>query len=103
MTTQAQEESKLQALITKFGGWAGIALVSLACWTYQGDRSKTNDDIRRLEEAQAVYAQQVNRLEDTKLSKAEFKMSQDVWIRETTGMREDVRELTKAMHQLMQK
>lgn len=100
---QTQEESKLQQLIAKFGGWAGVALVTLACWTYNGDRAKTDADIRRIEDGMVTYSQQINRLEDTKLSKEEFKTAQDVWIRETSGMREDIRDLTKLLQQQLQK
>lgn len=103
MTTQSQEEGKLQQLIAKFGGWAGIALVTLACWTYQGDRSNVQQQIIQIEKSISSNSRSINRLQEGKLSKEEFKTAQENWIRETAGMREDIRDLTKIIQRQLER
>lgn len=98
-----REDSKVQQLIAKLGGWAGIALVSLAAFTYQGDKAATQQTISTLERSIAQNASDISQVRDTKLSKEEFKQAQDTWIRETAGMREDVRDLTKIIQRQLEK
>jgi len=90
-------ESKLQELIAKFGGWAGLALISVVAFMYQGDRANTQSAITGLEKNIAANVRAINRLQEGKVSREEFKSVQEQWIRETMGLRQDIRELTGAL------
>lgn len=90
-------ESKLQELIAKFGGWAGIALVSLSAFMYQGDKANTQSAMTGLEKSIASTQREISRLQEGKVSREEFKSVQEQWIRETQGLRQDIRELTGAL------
>ena len=91
------ETSKLQDLIWKFGGWAAIALISVIGVMYQGDRAHTQTAIASLEKSIAANQRSINRLQEGKVSREEFKTVQEQWIRETAGLRQDIRELTNAL------
>lgn len=97
MSNPQNEGSKLQDLIEKFGGWAGIALVSLAAFMYQGDKANTMAAISGLEKNIATNQRAISRLQEGKVSREEFKSVQEQWIRETQGLRQDIRELTGAL------
>lgn len=97
MTNPVNEGSKLNELIEKFGGWAGLALVSLAAFTYQGDKASTMQAIAGLEKNIETNQRAINRLQEGKVSREEFKSVQEQWIRETQGLRQDIRELTGAL------
>lgn len=90
-------ESKLQDLIQKFGGFAGIALVSLAAFTYQGDKANIQSSIANAEKGIAANQRAISRLQEGKVSREEFKTVQEQWIRETIGLREDIREGLKTL------
>jgi uncharacterized protein YukE len=92
-----KETSKVQELIEKFGGWAAIALISLLGFMYQSDRANTQAEIRGLEKQIASQSGSIRRLQEGKVSREEFKTVQEQWIRETQGMRQDLRELTSAL------
>ena len=91
------ESGKLQGLIEKFGGWVGLALISLAAFTYQGDRATTQASIVRLEKSIEANVRATNRLQEGKVSREEFKSVQEQWIRETQGLRQDVRDLAQVL------
>lgn len=91
------ETSKLQQLIEKFGGWAGLALVTLAAFTYQSDKAAMQATIVRLEKSIESNVLATSRLQEGKLSREEFKDAQEVWIRETQGLRQDVRDLAQVL------
>lgn len=91
------EVSKLQELIEKFGGWAVVALISVLGFMYQGDRANTQNAIEGLEKSIATNQRAIGRLQEGKVSREEFRTVQEQWIRETQGLRQDIRELTNAM------
>ncbi|AXF53003.1 MAG: hypothetical protein [Caudoviricetes sp.] len=91
------DTGKLQELIEKFGGWAAIALISVIGFMYQGDRANTQSSIAALEKNIADNRRAINRLQEGKVSREEFKTVQEQWIRETAGLRQDIRELTNAL------
>ena len=97
MSQPVNEGSKLHDLIEKFGGWAGIALVSLAAFMYQGDKSNTMAAITAVEKNIDAQQRQISRLQEGKVSREEFKSVQEQWIRETIGLREDIREGLKTL------
>lgn len=97
MSNQNEERSKVQELIEKFGGWAGIALLGLACFTYQSDKAATASSIASLEKNIATNQRAIGRLQEGKVSREEFKSVQEQWIRETQGLRTDIRSLTDAL------
>jgi uncharacterized protein YukE len=90
-------ESKLQELIAKFGGWAGLALISVVVFMYQGDKANTQSAITGLEKSIASTQREISRLQEGKVSREEFKSVQEQWIRETQGLRQDIRGLTDAL------
>lgn len=92
-----QPESKLQELIQKFGGWAGLSLVALTAFMYQGDRANTMNAIAGVEKSIAAQQRQISRLQEGKVSREEFKNVQEQWIRETQGLRTDIRDLARAL------
>jgi hypothetical protein len=93
--SEAKSEGKLQQLIEKFGGWAAIALVTLACFTYQGDRANTQSQIIAIETNLKTTNRAISRLQEGKVSKEELKNVQESWIRETAGLRQDIRDFMK--------
>lgn len=97
MSNPQNETSKLQDLIERFGGWAGIALVSLAAFMYQGDKTNTQNALDALEKNIATNQRAISRLQEGKVSREEFKSVQEQWIRETQGLRQDIRDLTGAL------
>lgn len=97
MSNPTNEGNKLQDLIEKFGGWAGLALVSLAAFMYQGDKTNTMNAIAGLEKNIESNQRAISRLQEGKVSREEFKSVQEQWIRETQGLRQDIRELTGAL------
>ena len=88
---------KLQGLIEKFGGWAALALVALVGYMYQGDRVNTQNAIAAAEKGIAANARAINRLQEGKVSREEFKNVQEQWIRETQGLRQDIRDLASVL------
>lgn len=88
---------KLQGLIEKFGGFAGLALISLTAFIYQGDKTNTQAAIATLEKNITYNQRAIGRLQEGKVSREEFKSVQEQWIRETQGLRQDIRELTGAL------
>lgn len=90
-------ENKLQELIQKFGGFAGIALITLTCFMYQSDRSSMNGAIAGLEKNIAANQRAISRLQEGKVSREEFKNVQEQWIRETQGLRQDLRDLASVL------
>lgn len=86
-------ENKLQDLIQKFGGFAGVALISLTAFMYQADRTNTQSAIAGLEKNIAANQRAISRLQEGKVSREEFKNVQEQWIRETQGLRQDIRDL----------
>lgn len=91
------ETGKLQQLIEKFGGWAGLAIVSLVVFMYQGDKAITSAAIAGLEKNIAANQQAIDRLQEGKVSREEFKSVQEQWIRETQGLRQDIRDLAQVL------
>lgn len=91
------EGSKLQELIEKFGGWACIALLTLVGVIYTNDRQNTANELAALEKSIAATQRAIGRLQEGKVSREEFRSVQEQWIRETQGMRQDIRELTGAL------
>ena len=91
-----KSEGKLQQLIEKFGGWAAIALISLAAFTYNGDKANTQAQIASIEKNIATTNRAIARLQEGKVSKEELKNVQEQWIRETTGLRQDIRDFMKS-------
>lgn len=90
-------ESKLQELIQKFGGWAGVSLVVLTCFMYQTDRQNTQNAIAGLEKNISANQRAISRLQEGKVSREEFKNVQEQWIRETQGLRQDIRDLASVL------
>lgn len=97
MSQPANEGGKLQELIGKFGGFAGVALISLAAFMYQGDKANNQAAISGLEKNIQANQRAISRLQDGKVSREEFKTAQEQWIRETIGLRQDIRDLTGAL------
>lgn len=86
-------ESKLQELIQKLGGYAGIALITLACFMYQSDKTTMAATISGLEKSIASNQRAISRLQEGKVSREELKNVQEQWVREMQGMRQDLRDL----------
>lgn len=97
MTDQKGSSNKLQDLIERFGGWATLALLTLVCYMYQADRVQIQNAIENVEKSVAVNVRAINRLQEGKVSREEFKNVQEAWIRETQGLRQDVRDLTNSL------
>lgn len=91
MPVQAND-NKLQELISKFGGFAGIALISLTAFMYQADRASTKNEIAGLEKNIATNVRAISRLQDNKASRAELKELQEAWLRESQTSRQDYKE-----------
>jgi len=96
-TTQNSEGNKLHELVEKFGGWTAAILLALLCYMYQGDRANTAQAIAGLEKNIEANQTAIGRLQEGKLSREEFKSTQEQWIRETVGIRQDIRDLTIAL------
>lgn len=96
--SERNEGGKLQELIEKFGGWAAIALITLVGFMYQGDRANTQANIASLEKVVAAQGRAISRVQEGKVSKEELKNVQEQWIRETTGLRQDIRDFMKAQN-----
>lgn len=97
MPESTRSDNKLQELIEKFGGWAAIALISVIGFMYQGDRANTQSTITGLEKGIATNQRAIARLQEGKVSREEFKSVQEQWIRETQGLRQDIRDLAGAL------
>lgn len=97
MTETSQKSDKLQTLIEKWGGWAAVALITLLGYMYQGDRANTQNAIQSAEKGIAANARAINRLQEGKVSREEFKNVQEQWIRETQGLRQDIRDLASVL------
>lgn len=104
MSNQANDGSKLQELIWKFGGWAVLALISVVGVMYTNDRQNTANELATLEKSITATQRAISRLQEGKVSREEFRSVQEQWIRETQGMRQetqgmrqDIRELTSAL------
>lgn len=95
--TQSSENGKLQTMIEKFGGWAAATLIALIGYMYQGDRANTQSAISSVERGITLNTRAISRLQEGKVSREEFKTVQEQWIRETQGLRQDIRELTGAL------
>lgn len=87
------ENGKLQALIDKFGGWATGSLIMLLGYMYQGDRANIQAAVANAEKGIATNQRAISRLQEGKVSREEFKNVQEQWIRETQGLRQDIRDL----------
>lgn len=94
-----KQDGKLQTLIEKFGGWAAIALVTLASFMYQSDKTATQLQIATLEKSVAASNRAIERVRVGYVSKEEFKNVQESWIRETAGLRQDIRDYIKMQQQ----
>lgn len=93
MTTPAPApENKLNKMIERFGGWAGLLLLSLCIWTYQQDRAITQQAIAANSSGIKATERAISRIQDTKVSREEFKGVQEQWLRETQGMRSDIKD-----------
>lgn len=97
MTASAGSEGKLQTLIERFGGWTFGALCAVMIFTYQSDKAATQQTIAGLEKNIATNQRAISRLQEGKVSREEFKSVQEQWIRETIGLREDIREGLKTL------
>lgn len=94
MTNQTgSDNGKLQGLIEKFGGWAALSLFTLIGVMYQGDRANTQAAIASLEKSIESNGRAISRLNEGKVSREEFKNVQEQWIRETQGLRQDIRDV----------
>lgn len=97
MPRSPSEGSKLDELVERFGGWAAGALIVLLGYMYQGDRANTQNEIAGLERNIAANQRAISKLQEGKVSREEFKNVQELWIRETQGIRQDIRGLTDAL------
>lgn len=97
MSNPSTGSDKLQGLIERFGGWAAVSLIALLGYMYQGDRVNTQQAIASNEKSIASNTRAINRLQEGKVSREEFKNTQEAWIRETQGLRQDVRDLTNSL------
>lgn len=97
MTEPTQKSDKLQVIIEKWGGWAAVSLIALVAYMYQGDRVNTQNSIAAAEKGIAANARAINRLQEGKVSREEFKNVQEQWIRETQGLRQDLRDLASVL------
>lgn len=97
MSNPSTGSDRLQGLIERFGGWAAGALIMLLGYMYQGDRTNTQQSISSAEKSIAANSSAINRLQEGKVSREEFKNTQEAWIRETQGLRQDVRDLTNSL------
>lgn len=95
--TPRAEGNKIHELIEKFGGWTALVLVALICYMYQGDRAATANSIAGLEKNIEANQTAISRLQEGKVSREEFRSVQEQWIRETQGIRQDIRDLTIAL------
>lgn len=97
MSSPSTGSDKLQGLIEKFGGWAVLALVALVGYMYQVDRVNTQNAIASTEKSIAANTRAISRLQEGKVSREEFKNVQEQWIRETQGLRQDIRDLASVL------
>jgi uncharacterized protein YukE len=74
-----------------------LALISLAAFTYQGDKTNINTSIANAEKGIAANQRAISRLQEGKVSREEFKNVQEQWIRETQGLRQDLRDLASVL------
>ena len=85
-------EGKLQKLVEKFGGYACLLLLSLVIWTYQQDRESTEKSLAINAASIKAAERAISRVQDTKVSREEFKGVQEQWLRETQGIRMDIKD-----------
>lgn len=95
--TTGSDGGKLNELIEKFGGWAAISLIAVIGYMYQGDRANTQAAIAGVEKNIDSTQKAISRLQEGKVSREEFKNVQEQWIRETQGLRQDIRDLASAL------
>lgn len=87
-----QENGKLTQLIEKFGGWAAVAMITMAAWFYN---TQQVENLRRYDAITAItteHTRAISRLQDSKASRAELKELQESFLRETQGLRQDFKE-----------
>lgn len=96
-TSNSEGSNKIHEMVEKFGGWTAAILLALVCYMYQGDRANTAQAIAGLEKNIEANQLSIGRLQEGKMSREEFKSVQDQWIRETVGIRQDIRDLTIAL------
>lgn len=94
---EKESNNKLQMMIERFGGWTAGALLMLVIYMYQGDRAATQAAIANVEKGVATNVRAISRLQEGKVSREEFKTMQEQLIRETQGLRQDVRDLAGAL------
>lgn len=91
-TPATVEASKLDQMISKFGGWAAIAIVSMLVWFYNTGQQ---ENMRRYDTQQVTlqeHTRAIGKLQDSKASRAELKELQESFLRETQGLRQDFKE-----------
>jgi hypothetical protein len=86
------QDNKLQALIEKFGGWTAVALLSLVVYSYQSGQAENQAKFDQINARFTVSEKAINRLSEGKASRAELKELQESFLRETAGLRQDMRE-----------
>lgn len=88
-------ESKLQQLLDKMGGMAGMAVLALVLFVYQTDRAAQQAvNLQHKKDITAVL-RAVDKVRDDKVSKAEFKDALQSMTTETRGLRQDLKDLMR--------
>lgn len=90
MTDQAS--NKINSYVEKFGGWVGLALLTLVVFMYQQDRATTSASIAAVDARVATAERSIGRLQEGKASRAELKELQETFLREIVGTRQDMKE-----------
>lgn len=92
MSAGTNDGGKLQQLLDRFGGWTALGLLSLALWTYQQDKVNAERKFTNIDNRFVSTEVAISRLNDGKVSREELKSVQEQWIRETQGLRQDIKE-----------
>lgn len=97
MTTPENQGDKLSQLIEKWGYVAGVIIVSLCLYMYQGDKGNIQDNMIATNARVTVAERAISRLQDGKASREELKTSQEASLRELQGLRQDMKDMMSVM------
>lgn len=90
-------ESKIQAIIERWGYIAGCIIFSLVIFVYQSDKSNMQETIAAANARITVAERGIGRLQDGKASREELKNSQEASLRELQGLRQDMKDMMSVM------
>lgn len=97
MTAPADTDNKLSQLIEKWGYIAGVIIVSLCLYMYQGDKANLQENMIATNARVTVTERAISRLQDGKASREELKTSQEASLRELQGLRQDMKDMMSVM------